>query len=206
MRSFNSPKRLLSAIVRRSLVDKPSIKDKSFYESENQFRRYYYIIDSKGFVHQEGSKHRNFVTALKDQAFLRMCFGLLRFNDSKQHQEYALYFPCGRETNFVHIDDEIAASVFGSSLKNSHGQMRLTFGHSQIQHPFSSHHLYVDDDTGRFYHEILEHKYLQHQLALLNHDIVQRISHQITATTDGKYIFTHDGKEYEIKPVAKEHL
>lgn len=197
------PNRFYSS-VHRQTYEKPSAKDKNFYQSENQHRRYYYFFDSKGFVHQEASKHRNFVTALKDQAFLRMCFGQLRLNDSKQHQEYAFYFPCGLETNFVYIDDEIAASTFGSSITDSHGQMRLTFGHSPIQHSFSSQHLYVDEETGRFYHEILEHKYLQHQLALLNHDIVQRISHQIIATTDGKYLFKQDGKEYEIKPVVKE--
>lgn len=182
-----------------------SPKSKEFYEEQNVLRRYFYVIDTKGQVFQEATKHRNFVTSMKDMAFLNMLHTLLRPNTSSLFPEYPLYFPCGPEHNFVIPEDEKSVLGFSKSSITSDGARQLYFGSSNITQPFDPAALFCCSDTGRFYHTITKHKYLKNKLGLLHPQISETLSPNIKLSEDGENFEFWDytsGTRYKIQNIS----
>ena len=93
----------------------------SFYLSQDQQRTYYYVLDTRGQLHLEAQKYRNFTSCFKDKQFLSFFFKQLRPNvdDVLRREEldsYAQLCPyvslCGNERNFVTPEDPLSAIVF----------------------------------------------------------------------------------------------
>jgi hypothetical protein len=96
---------------------------------ENGYRSYFYVIDDKGQLFLNDTKHKNFVSCLKDKVFLNMFYRLLRRNQNQMathvpnqalseyiRREFPLISPCGHERNFTRIEDSFAACVFSQFL------------------------------------------------------------------------------------------
>jgi hypothetical protein len=104
---------------------------------------------------------------------------------------YSLISPCGREVNYVEIDDEHAASVFSSLQacdKDGTG-LTLSMAHSDIKQAFDPSLLFVDAQTGRFYHEITGHRHLQGELGLLHTRISEQLSSKISVGEGEGFLF-----------------
>lgn len=179
-------------------------KSNEFYEEQNILRRYFYVIDSKGQVFQEATKHRNFVTCMKDIAFLNILHTLLRPNKTELFPEYPLYFPCGPEHNFVIPEDD--KSVLGfSKMTVKENKLFLHFGSSNVSQEFDPSVLFCCSDTGRFYHTISSHKYLKGKLGLLHPQISESLSNNIKLSEDGEHFEYWDvdsGKRHKIQDVT----
>lgn len=178
-----------------------SAKSSQFYEEQNLLRRYFYIIDLKGQVFQEATKHRNFVSSMKDVPFLNMLHTLLRPNKTGLFEEYPLYFPCGPEHNFIIHEDNTAVLGF-SRFVAKEGKRFLSFGYSSNFQDFDPASLYCCSDTGRFYHKIDRHKYLKGELGLLHPQASEALSSHIVLNDDGQFEFRDsDGRRYQIQDI-----
>lgn len=180
-----------------------SPKSNEFYEEQNLLRRYFYVIDTKGQVFQESTKHRNFVTCMKDLAFLNMLHSLLRPNRTTMFPEYPLYFPCGQEHNFVITEDK--KSVLGfSKIITKDNQKQLFFGNSNVTQAFDASALYCCPDTGRFYHIIQKQKHLKGQLGLLHPQVSESLSENIKLSQHGDYFeySNEQGQKFIIKDTS----
>lgn len=156
-------------------------------------REYFYHMDTKGQLFLADTKHRNFVTCLKDRVFLNFFFRQLRPNSTGAPPGYRLVSPCGKELNYLEIDDQRASTVF-SQLTNG----RLCMGGSEVSEPFHPSLLAVDEESGRFYHKISTHRHLGGQLGLLHALLAEGLSDRISAA-DGRYrLRWQDGLQYEI--------
>eukprot|EP01040_Poterioochromonas_malhamensis_P012720 gene12720-13934_t len=184
------------------------------YSSVIGSRQYYYVWDDKGQLFLHDCKHKNFVSCLKDKSFLNMMYRLLRrVPESSQKVEnegvvYPLVSPCGKEMNFLRVEDPLAAVVFGSihplpsTLIGSNDRFELVVGGSELRQEFHPRYLSVDFDSGRFYHTVLNHRHLSNEQGLLHGFISQQLSPMITLSEDGERFLLRwtDGKEYLIPP------
>lgn len=173
-------------------------KSKEFYEEQNILRRYFYIIDTKGQVFQEATKHRNFVSSMKDVAFLNMLHSLLRPNTSGLFPEYPLFFPCGKEHNYVVHEDQFAVLGF-SKLVSKDQKLQVCLGGSSILQEFDPSSLYCCPNTGRFYHIIQNHKYLKNKLGLLHPQVSESLSGSIRLCDSGDYFEYTDNHNRHFK-------
>lgn len=182
------------------------LKDKKFYEIEGkEHRRYFYVLDSRGLLFLEDSKFRNYATCLKDKTFLDFFFKQLRANTTQFYPEIPFVSLCGKEQNFLTVDDPVAAVVFGDLLKtNDEVEQRLSWGFSNLQQSFKPSALVSDHESGRLYHPVVGHKHLTDRLGLLNQTITDHLSTAITtiSTADSvKSTILWKGKEYVIRNI-----
>lgn len=86
--------------------------------TSKEIRQYFYHLDTRGQVFLEDTKHKNFVTSLKDKQFLNQLFRQLRRTPEEdiQRTHYPVVSVCMGERNYIHIDDTRAHVVF-STLK-----------------------------------------------------------------------------------------
>jgi Domain of unknown function (DUF4505) len=105
---------------------------------------------------------RNFVTALKDPAFLNFFYARIKPNDTKLNDEIPFVSLCGREINFLTPDDSASALTFSSLAVDEQvpGQHKLFLGQSSWTQPFNPELLKISASSGRVYHPITSHKYL----------------------------------------------
>lgn len=191
--------------MRRYLVGRRhASRTKEFYDEQNILRRYFYVIDTKGQVFQEATKHRNFVTSLKDIPFLNMLHGLLRVNSTGIFPEYPLYFPCGKELNFILPEDPHSVAGFSKLITNTSDQSRsLFFGGSGVSQTFDPSLLFCCDESGRFYHLITQHKHLRGRLGLLHPQISENLSSNIKLSDSGdSFVFCEAGNSFPIRNIA----
>lgn len=169
------------------------IKSKEFYHSEGNHRRYFYVIDTRGRVFLEESKHKNYATSLKDKKFLDLFFRMLRPNRTEFYQNCLPFVSfCGKEMNFTTVLDPFAPLAYSELLQDipssrdptnssvSVGTARLRIGESDLTSIFDPTQLYFDVSTGRIYHKIdgkrSKTKYLDEMLGLLHPELSQMIS------------------------------
>jgi hypothetical protein len=176
---------------------KALVETKTFYETQaHLYRHYFYVIDTHGRVYLEDCKHRNFVTALRDQVFLRMLFALQRVNKTGLFERESPFLsPCGKEINFMRYEDSRCALVFGRLQRDGESDLQVEReGDQQLadqnkrltlrpDDTFADYSLYIgqsfllkqafnpsllsmDEETGRFYHRITQHKYLSRSESL----------------------------------------
>lgn len=114
--------------------------------------------------------------------------------------------PCGKEINYLKIDDPIACCVFGS-LKEQRGEWILGIGGSEISQPFSPLHLLVDQESGRFYHEITVHRHLKGKIGLLQGLISQQLSSVISFSEElERFVILWEGRTIPIRSMDSRHL
>jgi hypothetical protein len=175
-------------------------------------RDYFYLLDCRGQLFLEDTRHRNFVTSLKDKPFLNFFYRQLRPNSSSNKLGYPVVSMCGKERNFVKVQDNIASLVFAGSFVN--GDCKLYIGQSDINQEFDPSKLYVDEETGRFYHRVEAHRHLHGTLGLLHPSISDQLACRISVvegnraglgsgdqmerSTDRYSLRWHDGRDYEI--------
>lgn len=189
-------------------------QSKDFYIDEGKHRRYYYVIDSRGQLFLEDSKFRNYATCLKDKKFLDFFYKQLRPNSSGWSSQIPYISLCGKELNFVTVDDPIAPLVFsdlrviassGSSAITSDNNDNMTasllaVGNSSLRQTFDPEMVSINVDTGRMYHTISNHKYLVNKPALL-HPLVAETLSNCMKITPTEHILKWNEQEYLMKQI-----
>ena len=122
IRGCKQLRRLTNPLTKFFTTDRIRIpQSTSFYLSQGEQRSYYYVLDTRGQLHLEESKHRNFTSCFKDKQFLSFFFKQLRPNSDDVLRRanldpYAQLCPyvslCGNERNFLTPEDHISAIVF----------------------------------------------------------------------------------------------
>lgn len=132
----------------------------TFYEEQAIKRHYFYVMDLRGQLFVENII-RNVATSMKDVKFLDFMYRNLQFNTTEQHKEAPLLTYCGKEINFVTPIDSLSAFVYKDLLppSSSGTAYRLVYGGSLVQQ-FDPSKLAFCEETGRMYHEIINHKHL----------------------------------------------
>ena len=180
-------------------------------------REYHYLMDIRGYLHllegdswlhmssTHASSKFNFVTALKDQAFLQFFLRNLKRNTDSHDPytkriKYASY--CGKEKNYLHLQDEHSALTFGDWQVTPSNDRQLRLGHSNLWQPFDPSALLICALTGRLYHPICEHKYLSktHEIGLMHPAIALSLSNHLTVDQD-KYHLQWLGKRYDLSTI-----
>lgn len=176
-----------------------------FYAKEGLARRYYYVLDSRGQLFLESSKHLNFATSIKEKKVLSFFFrnmrrikadelSLLQSLD-KQTPSYRWVSICGKETNFIATEDTIASVGFTDLEEQKGGSEHLLlYGGGQLSEAFNPDLLHIASSTGRLYHPISTHRYLKGTWGLLHPALAQNLMESVTVQPDGKYSFEFQGQ------------
>lgn len=185
-------------------------KSKDFYESEAKFRRYFYLIDSRGQLFLEENKHRNYATCLKDKKFLDFFYRQLRLNHTDLYKEKPFISPCGKELNYITVDDQIAPLVFTDLVQHNNdplitNEYTVTIGNSSLKQPFRVQSLSISTSTGRMYHSIDGLRHLGPAGAfrgLLHPSVADTLSNYLTIDPDtNKHTLRWNGEEFEIPQI-----
>ena len=136
-------------------------RSEEFYEESGiKKREYYYVMDLRGQLFVENVK-RSIATSMKDVKFLDFMYKNLRYNDTNINKEIPLLTYCGKEKNFVTPIDQNSVLVFKDLIqsKDAPNGYILTYG-GTLQQNFDPSKLAFSNETGRIYHELLNHKNL----------------------------------------------
>ena len=165
-----------------------------FYHYAGQKRCYFYVIDIRGQLHLENTKHRNFASCLKDKLFLSFFYrNLRRFPDHKyklnqQQQEILVhidrseYFsPCGLELNFVRCIDPFSALGFVDYDASTND---LVYS-CNTREAFICSRLIVNHQNGRLYHPITALPQLKGEIGLLHPSLSQQFCDKISVDAEG---------------------
>ncbi|KAI8816000.1 uncharacterized protein EV422DRAFT_334288 [Fimicolochytrium jonesii] len=137
-------------------------------------REWFYHIDVHGQLFLHGTRTRNFTTCFKDPKFLDFFFSRLQlWPPSANHghakprspppdvcaDEYLFASPCGREMNWVAVEDSpiVFHSIVrdgGSPKTQYEPQVYLQYA-GNLRLPFDPDALYMSERTGRLYHSLL---------------------------------------------------
>jgi hypothetical protein len=145
-------------------------------------RHYFYVLDLRGNIFLEESKHRNIATCIKDISFQNFMLRNLKPNYSTDFPDIPLLVKCGHETNFVTPIDSLSSFV--------HKELRdteLKFGGSLSQE-FNPLLLRYNSISQRLYHIIINHKYLNGHFALLHPEICQYLTNHIYTAENAYYL------------------
>lgn len=154
-----------------------------FYATENLKRRYYYVMNTRGQLFLEETKHKNIATCLRDSKFLRFFFRQLRrsdeymaVGDDYDRSAYKYVSLCGKEVNYFRVDGEESNCcwVFDQfDTDQSGGDTIGSVAGDHIQN-FCPEHLKTSV-SGRVYFPILNRKRLGDEVGLLHQDITQTL-------------------------------
>lgn len=175
-------------------------ESKQFYELEAQNRRYFYLLDTKGQLFLEDSKHRNYATCMKDKKFLDFFYKHLKPNNTELYKEKPFISPCGKELNFLTVDDPISPLVFSDLMATVEDGHFLTVGGSNLKQIFNPSEVRLCTTTGRMYHTITDHKYLASKLGLLHPLVADKLSRSLVISPN-EYRLQWNNREYLIPQV-----
>lgn len=185
-------------------------KSREFYEQEGIARRYYYVLDDRGRIFLEESKHRSYATSLNDKKFLDFFLSRLRRNETKFNPEIPFVSLCGKEVNYVRPYDTVSALTFGSLIrpdaftKHELSSLQLSLGFSNLLQPFNPQQVGFDSVTGRLYHKITYHKFLQQdeEWGLLSTPISEELAASgIDQGDSGKFYFEWNDEKFPLLTV-----
>jgi hypothetical protein len=174
----------------------------SFYADEGLARRYYYLLDSRGQLFLQSSKHRNFATSIRDAKVLSLFFRMMRpikkqevsllasIDTCNPSSSYRWVSVCGKETNFVATEDEIASVGF-TDLDGTSGDLLYAAG--QLSEPFDPDMVHIASSTGRLYHPVNNHRFLKGTWGLLHPSLAQKLMMTASVQAD-TYSFEFQGK------------
>lgn len=125
----------------------------------DQRRLYFYSVDHNGHLFMADSKHRNFVTAHKDAAFLKFFFSRIRAARPSDpgfaecaaplHGRFPWVSPCGRELNFIACED---TPIVYDRMERRGDESVLIYAGGQLEIPFDADALMLSSSRGRLYH------------------------------------------------------
>ena len=160
---------------------------------------------------------RNIATSMKDVKFVNFMHKTLRPNETGIHTEsHPFVSYCGNEVNYVSPVDRYSPFCFKDLVVDINGSLssvvnlsesRELVGSSELQlffganmvHPFGVRGLFYHPTTGRIYHKILKHRYLEGKLGLLHPFLAQKLATYIHWDTDGgDYVIEWAGKEHKL--------
>ena len=187
-------------IARKCISRYYSPFSQEFYDFEaNTHRHYYYFIDSRGQTHLYSTKHRSVATAYRDPIFLRILYQNIQYNTT---QNYCDLFPylskCGSEINFIAHEDKNACLGF-IELHNDN----LLYAGGKLNVPFDPSKLNYNEETGRLYHPVTNHKYLSPTtLGLLHPNITTNLFATNITTSDGSnFVFNWNNKLFNVSKI-----
>lgn len=151
-------------------------KNKIFYEIENNKRHYFYYLDTRGQLFLEDIKQKNITSCLKDNKILNFIFNNLNNNNTLLFNEIPLISYCGKEINFITPADIYSKIVFKDLNWNTN---KLIYG-GNLEHDFNPSLLVYNPISGRVYHPILEHRYLNGNYGLLHPNLCQKVGEHIS--------------------------
>jgi hypothetical protein len=194
--SFCGSRALATAAYRPPLSD-------DFYDEEGKARRYYYVLDTRGQLFLESTKHRNIATCFKDDKFVRFMFRNMRVQNGS-YNELPFLSKCGQELNFITPEDPFAAIVYTNwDVPNN----RLYYANNTLSDTFSVHNLMISASSLRIYHEIQDNRHLKGQLGLFHPQLAEQLASSISIDMDGNdeevthASITWDNMCYEIKSI-----
>lgn len=188
-------------------------RDPGFYADEAIKRRYYYVVDTRGQLFLEDTKHRNIATCLKDPKFLKFFYSqlqttpdyLLNIEDEVDRSAYGYVSLCGKEVNYICPDDSVAI-VFSDIVTSSDRRTGLDHdylmyaGKTMKQRFFPS--MLRINEAGRLYHPTSEHKKLSQDLGLLHPHLAQSLDLRMTQSET--FSVHYKGTEYTIESLEIE--
>ncbi len=168
-----------------------------FYDFEaNVHRHYYYFIDSRGQTHLYSTKHRSVATAYRDPIFLRILYQNMQPNTTQNHRNMFPYLSkCGNEINFIAHEDKNACFGFIELQNDS-----LLYAGGKLSVPFDASKLKYNDETGRLYHPVTNHKHLaSDSLGLLHPNITTNLfATNITSSDGSNYTFKWNNNTFNV--------
>ena len=147
-------------------------------------RRYFYEIDSGGWLYHDG-------TRLEDRAFLDFFFRRLRPNASGEFPNFDWISPCGSELNFVRC---VGTPIVFDRLTAHGPQDILGFNHTSLTVPFEPGGLRVSE-TGALLHPARPDAGIP--LGRLSTGLMLELSAGIEVL-DENYVLTYAGRSYPI--------
>lgn len=184
-------------------------KSKSFYDIENNKRHYFYYLDTRGQLFLEEIKQRNITSCLKDNKVLNFIFNNLQINKTNLFPKIPLISYCGKEINFITPADIFSTLTFKDLNWNTN---KLIYG-GTIEQNFDVNSLVYNPISGRIYHPIMEHKYLNGTYGLLHPNLCQKIGENIslsslesTTSQNSNYILNWNDQQISIKTMISEDI
>lgn len=177
-------------------------------------RQYFFYLDSRGLLFLQDTKHKNFVSSIKDRKILNFFFKQLQVNNTNQYLNIPYVSKCGKELNYLATEDSYAPLVLtpfhdnisdikiGQNEKQRFETMQIC--HSDLSVQFNPKNLRICSTQGRLYHLLNEndHIYLNSHFALLHPILAQDISQFLIYDND-KYKFSINGETYDISEINR---
>lgn len=182
-----------------------NVIDKPFYRS------YYYFLNSRGQLFLADAKYKNFATSLKDKTFLNFFYKQLQpislknvikeATDNHFTKENPRFVsPCGKELNYLIVDDKHAAIVF-NDISETADDIVLMIGQSNLIHEFDPSYLKICPESGRLYHQIIGHKHLRGFYGLLHPDLMAKLSQSIVFVGADNISMSWKGIRYDLSAI-----
>ena len=145
------------------------------------------MIDTRGGLYLEETKHRNFTSCFKDKQFLNFFYKQMRMNTlvNEEMDDYARTCPyvslCGKERNFVTPEDPLSALAF---VEYDMKTEELLYPGSLLREKVNPELLTLSTTTGRLYHPITVLPRLKQQIGLLHPMLCQQFSEKVSYVPD----------------------
>ncbi|XP_014256674.1 UPF0598 protein CG30010 [Cimex lectularius] len=122
---------------------------------KNNIREYFYYIDHQGMLFLDDSKMKNFTSCFKDKEFLEFFFKRIRPNVTERYLDFPYISLCGRERNYIRVDD---TPLVYSQISSRDGKDVLLYNHAgdKLFNDFVPQNLFMSPATGRIYHPCQE--------------------------------------------------
>jgi len=118
----------------------------------------------------------------------------MKRNETGRYQDYPYVSPCGKEMNYVKVDD--LPVVFHDLVENETNRTVLLYG-GNLEEPFDPLRLAVCPESGRFYHQCDPVKSplgRKHGYGLISSYLALRLNEEHLSTTDDGFQFTWRGE------------
>lgn len=98
---------------------------------------------------------KNFTSCFKEKKFLKFFFSQLRMNNTNRYSEFPFLSPCGKEKNYVRVDDcpFVFTHVVTKEVKGMK-QLHLAYNNADelLTLKFEPEKIFMLPETGRVYH------------------------------------------------------
>lgn len=181
-----------------------TIKSPDFYAEQAKHRNYFYYVDLQGRLFLEDTVPKNITTSLKSDKFLKFFFRNIKktasslLKDKVWLEDYGFMSLCGNECNFIRPGDTPIVFNDISLDKNF-----LLYCNGQFSVKFDPSALAIDDNSGRLYHPLGQHKYLPHSsLCLIGSNVAISFSEHLIGQDNCLYFQDKDNILHEIRSIS----
>lgn len=97
---------------------------------------------------------KNFTSCFKEKKFLRFFFNQLRINNTNRYKEFPFLSPCGKERNYIRVDDCPFVFTHVTSKEVDGKKKLLAYNHADdlLTVNFEPEKIFMLPETGRVYH------------------------------------------------------